>query len=214
MRGSLHGGAAARAYTGTDGCTLTATREAADECTENRATTDDCGEAFAARGALLLNITGLQRIGSALIRDAIERDGEFAAPFEFPGGIGADELEANVKTFGKNDAVVHNDGSVKGVGGEAGRFLAGDLGGKWRTGAGSGAGGETGSVAAIGGAGGAMVVESITCFTPSIWEAMVLAARRAASSGTTPERVTMPSLLATPTEADLRRGSENILALI
>jgi len=59
-----------------------------------------------------------------------------------------------------------------------------------------------------------MVSESITCFTPSVLEAIVSAARRAESSGTAPVRVTMPSLLATLTEADFRAGSENIFALI
>ena len=81
-------------------------------------------------------------------------------------------------------------------------------------GAGAGPGGGTASAAVAGGAGGAVVVASITCFTPLVCEAMVRAASRAASSGTTPVSVMMPSLLATFTEAVLSNGSENILALI
>src|SRR5215469_7740069 len=81
------------------------------------------------------------------------------------------------------------------------------------SGAGSGGGGGAGSAAAAG-AGGGIVVESITCLTPIVFEAMVSAASRAASSGTSPVSVTIPSLLLTFTFADFSEGSEYIFALI
>src|SRR5580692_4325010 len=61
-------------------------------------------------------------------------------------------------------------------------------------------------------AGAAMVVESITCFTPSVWEEIRSAASRAASSGTWPVRVTMLPLVATLTDEAFSKGSEYILA--
>ena len=64
------------------------------------------------------------------------------------------------------------------------------------------------------GPGGAIAVESMTCFTPFVCEAIRSAASRAASSGTCPVRVTMPFLLSTLTVAALSNGSENILALM
>jgi len=66
-------------------------------------------------------------------------------------------------------------------------------------GAGAGAGSGAGRFPAASGCGGVMVVESMTCLTPLVWEAMRSAARRAASSGTMPVMVTMPSLLVTLT---------------
>ena len=66
-----------------------------------------------------------------------------------------------------------------------------------------------------GGAGGvadAVDVESITCLTPGVCEAMLRAAARAASLGTWPERVTIPSLAETAIEAVLSDGSANIFA--
>jgi hypothetical protein len=59
-----------------------------------------------------------------------------------------------------------------------------------------------------------MVVESMTCLTSFVCDAMRCAASRAASSGTVPVRVTVPSFAVMLTEADLSRGSENILALM
>jgi hypothetical protein len=78
--------------------------------------------------------------------------------------------------------------------------LAGGGGGSWFTSA--------------EGPAGAIAVESITCFTPLVCEAIRSAANRAASSGTWPVSVTTPFLLSTVTEAALSNGSENILALI
>jgi hypothetical protein len=74
-------------------------------------------------------------------------------------------------------------------------------------------GGGTWFISAEGPA-GAIAVESITCFTPFVCEAIRSAANRAASSGTWPVRVTMPFLLSTVTEAAFSSGSENILALM
>ena len=74
----LHGGAAGSANTRADGCALAASGEAADDCAENGATTDDSGGTFAARLTFLLNIAGRDAIRFALIGEAIEGDGEFA----------------------------------------------------------------------------------------------------------------------------------------
>ena len=68
------------------------------------------------------------------------------------------------------------------------------------------------SAGGAGGIAGAVDVESITCLTPGVCEAMLRAVARAASLGTWPERVTIPSFAETAIEAVLSNGSANIFA--
>jgi hypothetical protein len=231
-----------------------------------------------------LNVAGRQRVGSALIREAVERNAKFTAAFEFSGGTGVHELQRDIQALGTTTRssttmgasseprnvwpaelvaesiasmvrtvtiVLSGIVTVMGCGGGGGGGVtgAGKAGGgaacvestvgvaRAGADAGAGAGGSAagflsearlsrGGLGAAGaggrfcaevstgGAGGAMDLESMTCFTPRVCEAMFRAARRAASSGAWPVRVTMPYFVDTLIEADFSNASANILAWI
>jgi len=111
--GGLHGSAAARANASADGRTLAASGEAADDGAESRATTDHSARAFAARFAFFLNAAGGEAIRLALVSEAIEGNGEFAGALEFARGVGSDDFQVDVETFGYDDAPVNEDRSVQ-----------------------------------------------------------------------------------------------------
>ncbi len=110
------------------------------------------------------------------------------------GGVGAAEDMVSIEVTG--------GASSSDIGGAGCCFFGADF-----RGAGAGSGGA--GVDTATGTMDATLRESITCLTPLVFEAIDWAARRAASSGTAPLSVTMPSLVVTLTEVDSSSGSEN-----